>query len=83
MAVLLPEESDGSPLYEMNITREYYNDFSQDAELLIGHLGGVLIPERPIPTVNGLKKIKGSVDTNDFTSLEDAFMVHLSNSVIN
>ena len=79
----LPEESDGSPLYEMNITREYYNDFSQDAELLIGHLGGVLIPERPIPPVNGLKKIKGSVDTNDFTSLEDAFMVHLSNSVIN
>ena len=67
----------------MNISREYYNDFSDDAELLIGHLGGVLIPERPIPTISGLRKIKGSVGESEFVSLEEAFIVHLSNSVIN
>jgi tRNA threonylcarbamoyladenosine modification (KEOPS) complex Cgi121 subunit len=79
----LPEESNGSPLHEMKISREYYNDLSEEAELLIGHLGGGLIPERPIPTLSGLRKIKGSVDENHFVSLEEAFIVHLSNSVIN
>ena len=79
----LPEESIGSPLHEMNISREYYNDHSDDAELLIGHLGGALIPERPIPTISGLRKIKGLVGESEFVSLEEAFIVHLSNSVIN
>ncbi|MBH33364.1 MAG: hypothetical protein CMB75_03085 [Euryarchaeota archaeon] len=79
----LPEDSRGSPLHEIKISRECYNGRNEDAELLIGHLGGVLVPERPIPTISGLRKIKGSVRESEFVSLEEAFIVHLSNSVIN
>ena len=43
-------------------------------------MNGSLIPQRPKPTLEGLKRIKYEYEINEEKSLEECFLLHLISS---
>ena len=77
--VSLPDGEIGKEFGDFSIPRDTYNDLSIDAERLIEHLGGSLIPKRPIPSMQGLKRL-GSEPDGELTSsmMEERFLSHMA-----
>jgi len=56
-----------------------FNDSNEDAIRLIEHLRGALVPERPIPTIEGLMRIGSEYRIGSkISDIEEAFLTHLS-----
>ncbi len=77
--VMLPDYELGDGFGEISIPVETYNDSTEEAIRLIEHLRGLLIPERPVPSNDGLNRIGAeSVAESNFSEIEDSFLSHLS-----
>jgi len=77
--VSLPDFEIGEDFGGFSIPRDTYNDLNEEAERLIEHLGGSLLPKRPIPSEDGLRRL-GS-DTNGEVSnleMELLFLSHMA-----
>ena len=79
----LPVDGTGSPLNEEGVSTEIYNEQSDRAIHMIRSIGGELLPIRPVPSQSGLNKIRMTEYDGSNLSLEEAFLLHLSNSIIN
>ena len=79
----LPADGTGSPLSGEGISTEFYNEHSDRANHLIASIGGELLPNRPVPSRSGLHKIRMTEYDGGYLGLEEAFLLHLSNSIIN
>ena len=79
----LPVDGTGSPLNEEGVSTEIYNEHSDRAIHMIRSIGGELLPIRPVPSQSGLDKIRMTEYDGSNLSLEEAFLLHLSNSIIN
>jgi len=77
--VMLPDSDLGGGFGDYSIPRESYNDSTDQAIRLIEHLGGTLIPKRPVPSTRGLERIgSASGDSSDIIELEDLFLSHIA-----
>ena len=77
--VMLPDSELGIDFGEVSIPVDTYNDSNEDGIKLIEHLRGSLIPERPIPSIEGLRRIESRNGIVSKTmEIEDAFLSHLS-----
>lgn len=79
----LPLVRGESPLNYDEISTEIYNQNSSEALHLISSLGGELLPRRPVPSQSGLAQINGTWIEGSHSTLEESFLSHLSNSIIN
>jgi hypothetical protein len=79
----LPVDGTGSPLNQEGVSTEIYNEHSDRAIHMIRSIGGELLPIRPVPSQSGLDKIRMTEYDGSNLSLEEAFLLHLSNSIIN
>ena len=79
----LPVDGTGSPLSEEGVSTEIYNEHSDRAIHLIRSIGGGLVSNRPVPSQSGLDRIRMIEYDGSHLSLEEAFLLHLSNSIIN
>ena len=77
--VMLPDSELGVGFGEFSIPLDTFNDSNEDAIRLIEHLRGSLVPERPIPTIEGLMRIGSEyrIDSK-ISDIEGAFLTHLS-----
>jgi len=80
--VRLPEIEISENIDENLINREIYNYYELEANNLIERMNGSLIPQRPKPTLEGLKRIKYENEINKEKSLEECFLLHLISSNI-
>ena len=77
--VMLPDAELGDSFGEFSIPLESYNEATEDAIRLIEHLGGSLMPNRPIPTSTGLERIgSNSFERAGDAGIEDLFLSHLA-----
>ena len=77
--VMLPDSDLGGDLGEFSIPLESYNEATEEAIRLIEHLGGYLMPSRPVPTASGLVRIGSScLEGAEIMEIEDLFMSHLA-----
>lgn len=77
--VLLPDSDLGGGFGEYSIPLDSYNEATDDAFRLIEQIGAKLIPNRPIPSTDGLKRIgcnhrKDSV----ISEIEEGFLSHIA-----
>ena len=76
---MLPDSDLGEGFGEFSIPVDTYNDSTEDGIRLIEHLGGSLITERPIPSIEGLRRIGCEYGVGSkISEIEDAFLTHLS-----
>ena len=70
-----PFNMDGEPL---EIPRNTFNDATPDANRLMLHLKSSLVTERPMPTIQGLKRLgnESNFADSNLLDLESAFMSH-------
>ena len=77
--VMLPDSELGVGFGEFSIPVDTFNDSNEDAIRLIEHLRGALVPERPIPTIEGLMRIGSEYRIGSkISDIEEAFLTHLS-----
>ncbi|DAC42253.1 MAG TPA: hypothetical protein HA315_05730 [Candidatus Thalassarchaeaceae archaeon] len=80
--VRLPEIDTTGGIGEISLPVNEYNNHSRDAERLIELVGARIIPRRPFPTLEGLKKIgflsDGVVVSTEM--IEQSFLLHASMS---
>ena len=76
---MLPDSDLGGDFGEFSIPLESYNEATEEAIRLIEHLGGYLVPSRPVPTASGLVRIGSScLEGAEIMEIEDLFMSHLA-----
>ena len=78
----LPELDVGGLIGNTKLPVEEYNNYSAEAEKMIEHLEGSMIPTRPFPSRNGLTKI-GYVDEKtviEGNMVEQSYILHASMS---
>ena len=80
--IRLPESEIGNELNEVFMNRESYNNFDNDANILIERMNGKLLTQRPVPSFEGLKRIGYAKEINSTQSLEECFILHLVSSKI-
>lgn len=80
--VRLPESEIGDGINEVFIDRESYNNYDNDANILIERMNGKLLSQRPVPCLEGLKRIGYTKEINTTQSLEECFILHLVSSKI-
>jgi len=75
----LPEIEIGGEFGEFSIPKNCYLELCEDGYRMIEHLGGSIIPKRPIPSEEGLKKL-GSLSGPGSAphELEKRFLTHMS-----
>ncbi len=85
--VYLPEFGGNDPYQAsaeegVEIPRETYNEATIEAERLMLHLKSDLIPQRPIPTENGLRRVGATSNSENLSipELETRFLAHASMS---
>ena len=80
--VRLPEIDTIGGIGETSIPMDEYNNHSRDAERLIEIIGGAMIPRRPFPTMDGLRKIGFVGDGMDIDPemTEQSFILHAAMS---
>ena len=77
--VMLPDSDLGEEFGDVSIPTEIYNDSTDEAIRLIEHLGGSLIPKRPIPLTSGLERVGSKItDGRSNIELEDLFLSHIA-----
>lgn len=78
----IPESEIGNNIEDVLINRDSYNNYDEEANKLIEKMNGILITERPVPTMKGLKRIGYNTEKKIIGSLEDCFILHLVSSKI-
>ncbi len=77
--VMLPDAQLGGSFGEYSIPQESYNVATEEAIRLIEHLGGSLMPNRPIPTATGLERIGSEyLEGAGIAGIEDLFLSHIA-----
>jgi len=71
--VWLPEEEEGDGLPDNDI-----NGLAERADRLFGWLGGELLPERPLPTAEGIVRLGIDADGLAFEQWEDVCLGHIA-----
>ena len=77
--VLLPDSIIGEKFGDFLIPVGCYNDNSEEAKKLIEHLGGSLLPKRPVPSIQGLERIGFDPGRElEITEIEEGFLTHMA-----
>ena len=77
--VFLPDSEIGEEFGDFSIPVGCYNDFSEDASKLIEHLGGVLLPKRPVPSIGGLERVGFNPGRElGISEIEEGFLSHMA-----
>lgn len=78
--IYIPEGGGTVNFGDMHIERQIYSDKDNEARKLTELIGAKIIPKRPIPLIDGLKKIgiEGNFTELNFSQIEDLFLTHMS-----
>lgn len=78
--VSLPEAALGEEFGGYEIPRTSYIDMSLEADRLIEHLGGLLMPKRPVPSEQGLLRlgVKSEKSGLPLWRIEEYYMSHMA-----
>ena len=78
--VYLPDLTGTANFGEIEIPRSTYSSLDEDARKLSEYLGGTIIPKRPIPNLDGLKRIgiEGFENNLNNSEIEYLFLSHMS-----
>ena len=78
--VALPEAAPGEEFGGYEIPKTSYIDMSLEADRLIEHLGGLLMPKRPVPSEQGLLRlgVKSEKSGLPLWRIEEYYMSHMA-----
>ena len=78
--VYLPDLTGTANFGEIEIPRSTYSSLDENARKLSEYLGGTIIPKRPIPNLDGLKRIgiEGFENNLNNSEIEYLFLSHMS-----
>lgn len=79
--IRLPERKIGDEISQVFINRDSYNNYDEEANILIEKMNGGLLSKRPSPIIEGLKRIGYNREITT-QSLEECFILHLVSSKI-
>ena len=79
--IRLPERKIGDEISQVFINRDSYNNYDEEANILIEKMNGGLLSKRPAPIIEGLKRIGYNREITT-QSLEECFILHLVSSKI-
>ena len=73
--IRLPERKIGDEISQVFINRDSYNNYDEEANILIEKMNGGLLSKRPAPIKGGLKRIGYNREITT-QSLEECFILH-------
>jgi len=78
--IYLPDLIGATNFGEIKIPRSIYSSLDEDARKLSDYLGCTIIPKRPIPKLNGLRRIgvEGIENNINNSEIEYLFLSHMS-----